>query len=108
MDISERREKPKACPQCGDPGFVNPTTGRWQCGNAGCDNGDEVEFDAPPTRGVVSPAGPVTRMICPACDGSGSCEVCASSGRVAVVPSDRLPYPTENVPASKRGAVDHG
>lgn len=66
MGISER--KPEACPQCGDPGFVNPTTGRWQCGNAGCDNTDEIEFvESPLTPGAVS----LARSECAICEACG-------------------------------------
>jgi hypothetical protein len=38
----------RACPDCGDPGFINPTTGFWQCGNSRCENGDEIDVGALP------------------------------------------------------------
>lgn len=71
-DGMQRSEALPACPRCGDPGFVNPTTGERQCGNAACEHTDllpqgEVLTVEEQLAGAVSALGEVVRLL-----GSGS------------------------------------
>jgi hypothetical protein len=57
MDSRQRRVQLPACPRCGHPGFLNPNTGRRQCGNDRCEHFGDLDI------GTEQPVGwlPITK-----------------------------------------------